>query len=134
MPVSHPFLPSRASLSCLVLGQHLFFFSFLALIDELFPAYLKFMLWPGCRGSLLNVSVPPSAPHFQVCTFPCRNDYIQTSEQGTVSLRCTKMGLFITRGSALLVFSSNSILGDSPSFRLLHLFLLVSQRGLDLHL
>lgn len=96
MPVSHPFLPSRASLPVLCWDSiFFFFFLFSTFIDELFPAYLKFMLWLKSQGSLLNVSVPPSAPHFQVCTFPCRNDYIQTSEQGTVSLRCTKMGLLL---------------------------------------
>ena len=65
---------------------------------------------------------PPSAPLFQVRTFPCRNDYIQTSEQGSFS-SLYQNGSFITRGSASWLFSSNTILGDSPSYRLLHLFL-----------
>lgn len=49
MPVSIlPPIPGFSS--CLVLGQHLFFFLFSTFIDELFPAYLKFMLWLKSQG------------------------------------------------------------------------------------
>lgn len=62
MPVSHPFLPSRASLPVLCWDSIFFFFLFSTFIDELFPAYLKFMLLLKSQRALIECLRPALSP------------------------------------------------------------------------